>query len=158
MKIFNMSILWVCIVWASYGFATDDFDRDLYKYKSPTYLGGTVSFYRGSTTCNLQADHVVSLKDAHDSGASLFSPAEKQRFANDPENLVPACADVNQMKGARPPKDFWRLSNDNKGVEIDWNLHLWCRYVHRYYYIKAKYNLSFANNDTEIFKRCSPPF
>ena len=121
------------------------YNRADYGYKT-VYFFDVPSFYRGSTDCPLQADHVVSLHDAHNSGAKYWTAKQKHKFANDRENIVPACADVNQAKSNRTPKDFYRITTDKKGVEISWKKQRFCTYLTKYYAIKEKYNLTTHNN------------
>ena len=98
---------------------------------------------------------MVSLKDAHDSGAKNWTNEQKSQFANDPFNLVPSCARVNRSKSALTPSGFLKRSTDGRGVEVDWQSNRWCRYVLKYKSVKIKYSLSFQNNNSEIFEKCS---
>ncbi len=61
----------------------------------------------------------MSLQDAYNSGASSWSNAEKERFANDRVNHVSACASINRSKGASLPKDVIRKASDGKGVDYE---------------------------------------
>lgn len=49
-------------------------------------------------TCNV--DHVVALKEAHESGGWAWPAGQKQRFSRDPGNHAASRACVNQSKGA----------------------------------------------------------
>ncbi len=49
-------------------------------------------------TCNV--DHVVALREAHESGGWDWPQSQKQRFSRDPANHVASRACVNQSKGA----------------------------------------------------------
>jgi hypothetical protein len=95
---------------------------------------------------------VVSLKDAHESGASTWSVSKKKAFANDRSNHVPSCGRVNSSKGSEGPSDFLRRSNDGRGLEYE--IVRFCEYVHKYYAVKVKYELSFKSNKANLFKRC----
>jgi hypothetical protein len=62
-------------------------------------------------------DHVVSLAEAWDSGASAWDEARREVFANDPDNLLVVTAEVNRSKGDgdvaewRPPDEgSWCLT------------------------------------------------
>lgn len=46
-------------------------------------------------------DHLIPLKHAHDVGAAGWSPRQKEKFANDPENLVITNLKYNRQKGAK---------------------------------------------------------
>jgi hypothetical protein len=127
------------------------YDReDFYfqSYKPNTSIG----FYTNQSCDFINIDHVVSLKDAYDSGASSWSTYKKRTFANDKANHVPSCGRVNSSKGSAGPKDFLRRSNDGKG--LDYEIVRFCEYVQSYRAIKFKYELSFASNDQTIFADC----
>lgn len=47
----------------------------------------------------VEIDHVVSLSDAWQKGAFAWNRSKRQEFANDPINLVPTAASVNNKKG-----------------------------------------------------------
>ena len=126
------------------------FNRDLYGYESyPS--SATRGFYTGQT-CNTNIDHVVSLKDAHESGAGRWTIAERVTFSNDRLNHVPACSRINSSKGASTPSDFFRKSSDGKGMEYE--IKPRCAYLGIYYQVKKQYRLSFGNNDPKIFFDC----
>ena len=126
------------------------FDRDLYGYESyPTY--SSKGFYTGQT-CDTNIDHVVSLKDAHESGASRWTITERITFSNDRLNHVPSCSRVNSSKGSSTPSDFFRKSNDGRGM--DYEIRTKCAYLGIYYQVKRKYQLSLSNNDPSLFASC----
>ena len=126
------------------------YNRKSFQYKS--YTPNTdIGFYTLSR-CDTNIDHVVSLKDAHDSGASFWNNSLKEQFANDKANHVPSCSRVNSSKGASTPLDFLRKSSDGKGMEYE--IKSFCSYLEIYYQVKSKYNLSFDNNNPELFSRC----
>ena len=123
-----------------------DFNYHSYKPKS------SIGFYTNQTCDFINIDHVVSLKDAHDSGAASWSTYKKRTFANDKANHVPSCGRVNSSKGSAGPKDFLRRSNDGKGLEYE--IVRFCGYVQKYYAVKVKYGLSFQDNDSATFEQC----
>lgn len=127
-------------------YSRDDFNYRSYKPKT------SVGFYTGKTCRSINIDHVVSLKDAFESGASSWSEAQKTAFANDRENHVPSCRRVNSSKGSAGPKDFLRRSEDGKG--LDYKILDFCGYVLKYHSVKIKYGLSLASNSSNIFNRC----
>ena len=135
---------------ASLSFA-DSYDRKDFSYRS--YKPNTsIGFYTGKTCDFINIDHVVSLKDAYESGASSWSDSKKKAFANDRANHVPSCGRVNSSKGSATPKDFLRRSRDGKG--LDYQIVSWCEYVTKYHTVKIKYALSFADNTKAIFNQC----
>jgi hypothetical protein len=71
--------------------------------RSP-YTGDFVSFRRGAQTgAQVQIDHIVPLAYAWDMGAALWDRVERERFANDPANLLAVDGDSNQDKGDQEP-------------------------------------------------------
>tara|TARA_Y100001968_G_C19391268_1_gene735724 strand:+ start:213 stop:809 length:597 start_codon:yes stop_codon:yes gene_type:complete len=128
----------------------DKYKRKSFQYKS--YPPNTnIGFYTLSR-CDTNIDHVVSLKDAYDSGASSWNNSLKKKFANDKINHVASCLRVNSSKGASTPVDFLRKSNDGKGME--YRIKSFCAYLDIYYRVKTKYSLSFNNNNPELFFKC----
>jgi hypothetical protein len=129
----------------------DGSDRKDFNYRS--YKPNTdIGFYTGKTCDFINIDHVVSLKDAYESGAANWSASKKEAFANDRRNHVSSCGRVNSSKGSAVPKDFLRRSNDGKG--LDYKIVRWCEYVTKYHAVKIKYALSFADNTKVIFNQC----
>ena len=117
-------------------------------YKPDTSIG----FYSNQTCSSIHIDHIVSLKDAHDSGASSWSTYKKRTFANDKANHVPSCGRVRSSKGSAKPKGFLRRSNDGKGLE--YKIVRFCEYVQKYYAVKLEYELSFESNSSQTFADC----
>jgi hypothetical protein len=145
--------------WAQFGtgslitsaIVAGSYNRDSFYFQS--YKPNTsIGFYTNQTCDFINIDHVVSLKDAYDSGAALWSASRKQTFANDKANHVPSCGRVNTSKGSAGPKDFLRRSNDGKGLEYE--IVRFCEYVQRYYTVKVEYGLSFEGNDSATFEQC----
>lgn len=147
----KQAVLLLLFLWPAICFAKSGYNRknfSFHTYKPYTYTG----WYTGLPCENIDIDHVVSLKDAYESGASLWSNKEKERFANDRLNHVSACASINRSKGSSTPKDVIRKAGDGRGIEFEFiNL---CAYLDKYYKVKNKYGLSFENNDMSIFRKC----
>jgi hypothetical protein len=97
-------------------------------------------------------DHVVSLKDAYESGGYSWADSKKKIFANDRANHVPSCGRVNSSKGSEGPSDFLRRSRDGRGLEYE--IVRFCEYVQKYYAVKVKYGLSLVFNDKKVFGTC----
>lgn len=130
----------------SLGYNRSDFDYRSYR------TSATVGYYTGQTCSTMNIDHVVSLKDAHESGAKTWPAIKKSLFANDRENHVPSCRKINISKGSAVPQDFFRRSRDGKG--LDYEFVNFCRYVKKYFIIKKKYDLSFASSSAGLFTGC----
>ena len=129
----------------------EGYDRKDFNYLSYEH-NTAIGFYTGKACDFINIDHVVSLKDAYESGAASWSDSKKKTFANDRRNHVPSCGRVNSSKGSAVPKDFLRRSNDGKG--LDYKIVRWCEYVIKYHSVKQAYGLSFIVNDRSIFERC----
>jgi hypothetical protein len=86
-------------------------------------------------------DHLVPLKHAYDSGGADWSKEKKEKFANDPENLVITNKKYNRSKGA-------------KGIDkwLPINREYACRYIKHWMRIKNKYRLSLSESEIHSFK------
>jgi hypothetical protein len=119
----NLLLALLLISPASYA---DDHERKDFNYLS--YKPNTsIGFYTNQSCDFINIDHVVSLKDAYDSGAAFWSASRRQTFANDRSSHVPSCDRVNSSKGSAGPKGFLRRSNDGKGLEYE--IVRFCDYV-----------------------------
>ena len=140
----------IAIGTASLSFA-DGYDRSDFNYRS--YKPSTsIGFYTNQSCDFINIDHVVSLKDAYESGAVSWGVSKKETFANDRSNHVPSCGRVNSSKGSAVPSDFLRRSNDGKGLEYE--IVRFCEYVKKYYVVKQKYGLSLKGNSAKTFESC----
>jgi hypothetical protein len=90
------------------------------------YTGGIVR-----DAGSLDIDHVVTLKDAFDSGGFMWPKEKRVQFANDPENLLAVSASENRSKGSKGP-DEWLPRNPEYR----------CEYISKWMGVKAKYDLS----------------
>ena len=131
-------------------YANEKYNRKSFGYKSYK-TSSKIGFYTGEK-CDTNIDHVVSLKDAHISGAKKWTSKLKNRFANDKQNHVFSCIKINSSKGSYTPDVFLRRGSDGKGLE--YKIINPCKYLKIYYTIKMKYNLSFDNNNLALFKNC----
>ena len=77
---------------------------------------------------DLDVDHVIPLKWAHDHGAAGWTKDEKKLFANDPLNLLLVDDAENQSKGARGPATW---IPKNKGFHCEY-ASLWLRILNKY--------------------------
>ena len=98
-----------------------------------------------SDPSELHIDHVVSLKEAHESGAAGWSARERQRFANDMDNLLAVDAGENMSKGARGPEQW--LPDVGK-----------CRFIRKWLDVKQQWSLDIdrAESDAidDVLSRC----
>ena len=147
-KKLRLTIALLSIAFAAYAGGYNRTDFNYQSYKPSTSIG----FYTNQSCDFITIDHIVSLKDAYDSGAASWGAPKKEVFANDRSNHVPSCGRVNSSKGSVWPKDFLRRSND--GVGLEYEIVRFCEYVQRYYAVKVRYGLSLADNDSITFKSC----
>jgi hypothetical protein len=145
--VIKLSLFLACL-WLASGVIAEGYDRKDFNYRS--YKPNTdIGFYTGKTCDFINIDHIVSLKDAYESGAASWSDSKKELFSNDRQNHVPSCGRVNSSKGSAVAKDFLRRSNDGKG--LDYKIMRWCEYVTTYYSVTQIYGFSFIGNDAGIF-------
>jgi len=96
------------------------------------YTGRTISFTRGwETSLAVQIDHVVALSDAWHKGAQQWNTEKRERFANDPLELLAVDGPANQAK-----------SDGDAATWLPPNKPYRCEYVSRQIAIKEKYGLS----------------
>jgi hypothetical protein len=81
-------------------------------------------------------DHLIPLKHAHDVGASGWSHSQKEKFANDPENLVITNLRYNRQKGAKGI-DEWLPRHKEYA----------CKYISDWVKIKKKYSLKLRQEE-----------
>ncbi|PQE28804.1 secreted protein [Rutstroemia sp. NJR-2017a WRK4] len=102
-----------------------------------TATSGTwVSPYDGATwtaASDLDIDHLVPLSNAWKSGASAWTTAQRQAFANDVTNpqLLAVTDNVNESKGDSGPED-WKPSLTS----------YWCTYAKMWIKVKYTYSLT----------------
>ena len=151
MKTFSLYVISsIAIGIGSFSYA-EDYDRKDFNYRS--YKPNTsIGFYTNKTCDFINIDHVVSLKDAYDTGASSWGAGKKKAFANDRFNHAPSCGRVNSSKGSEGPSEFLRRSHDGRGLEYE--IVRFCEYVQKYYAVKIKYGLSFRSNKVHPFESC----
>jgi hypothetical protein len=90
--------------------------------------------YTGKTLTQseqVDIDHVVPLANAWRSGASAWSTADREAYANDPEVLLSVDDNANQEKGDKGPES-WRPPNRD----------YWCEYSRRWIWVKHDWRLS----------------
>lgn len=93
------------------------------------FSGDNLAFHQQDDN-SVDVDHLVSLSDAHQSGAAGWDGETKRRFANDPLNLLAVDAGLNRQKG---DSDAATWLPPNKGFR--------CEYVARQIAVKAEYGL-----------------
>ena len=101
----------------------------------------------------LDVDHLVPLKNTHDSGGWTWSPAKKEKYANrleDSDHLIAVTAEANRSKGERGP-DEWRPPDES----------YWCRYATGWTEVKSRWSLTMTEAEAEavveMFGTCEDP-
>jgi len=88
----------------------------------------------------LHIDHVVPLKEAHISGAKRWSQGKRERFANDPDNLLAVEAGANMSKGSDGPADWLPEFRE-------------CHYIARWVSVKEKWDLAMDRAEQRTVER-----
>jgi hypothetical protein len=84
---------------------------------------------RHTSPDTLQIDHRVPLAEAYASGGHRWTRAKRERFANDPLNVIAVTGSLNQSKGDQDPAE-WLPTYDQ------------CAYVAVWVVLKDQYHLS----------------
>ena len=90
---------------------------------------------------DLDIDHLVPLKNAHDSGGWVWDPIRKELYANylgDPDHLIAVAKGANRSKGAKGPED-WRPPDEG----------YWCQYATDWTEVKMEWGLSMTQKEVE---------
>ena len=85
-------------------------------------------------------EHIVAVSEAHDSGMCAASPALKQRFASDIDNLTLASPGVNRAKSGYDASEWLPKHNQ-------------CWYAGQIVTVKKKYELSFDKKEASVLRR-----
>ncbi|SMD14178.1 HNH endonuclease family protein [Kibdelosporangium aridum] len=86
----------------------------------------------------VQIDHRVPVKEAVRSGARDWTPEQRHRFYNDPNNLIAVSAKSNTSKGDRDPGRWTPRKRD-----------AWCDYATAYITTKTTYRLSIDTRERD---------
>ena len=130
-------------------------------YTSETYCsvntGKWFGIYTGQYYYNaseLDIDHFIPLKNAHQSGGYNWSSVKKEEFANyrlDPDNLIAVNLSSNRSKGAKGPNE-WKPSNNE----------YWCEYAYDWIRIKHYWKLTATQAEWDalvsMIKSCPTDF
>jgi hypothetical protein len=110
------------------------------------YTGTVIAFHRGPKTgAEVQIDHVVPLAYAWDMGAYAWTDEQRQRFANDLDELLAVQGQANEDKGDLPPG---RWMPPNTGFD--------CRYATIWITVSRKYSLPVDPASGDVLRRACP--
>ncbi|MGZ5422797.1 MAG: HNH endonuclease family protein [Aeromicrobium sp.] len=112
------------------------------------YTGRNIAFIRGwESSLAVQIDHVVALNDAWQKGAQTWTTEKRERFANDPLELLAVDGPAN---GSKSDGDAATWLPPNKPYR--------CEYIARQVAIKVKYGLSVTAAEgaamARVLERC----
>lgn len=105
------------------------------------YTGQRLLFVEDQNAAAVQVDHVYPLGRSWQMGAAAWSPDKRERFANDPLNLIATDGSVNASKGAQGAAE-WRPPNEGA----------WCLYSVRYVRVAASYDLPVTSADVDALR------
>ncbi|MGD0273268.1 MAG: HNH endonuclease family protein [Gaiellaceae bacterium] len=95
------------------------------------YTGKTIFFVRGPNSSAIQIDHLVALGDAWRTGATGWSAARREQYANDPAVLLAVDGPANEAKGDAdasqwlPPNRSYDCSYVVKQIAVKMKYRLW---------------------------------
>ena len=91
---------------------------------------------------DLDVDHVIPLAWAHAHGAYAWTAAQREQFANDPENLLVVDDGLNQAKGKKGPSEWLPPRQAHR-----------CEYLGLWQKMLNKYSLTMAPKEKRIFTK-----
>lgn len=103
--------------------------------------------YTGKTSfepSDIDIDHMIPLKEVHQSGGHAWTPQMKQYYANDlsdPNTLIAVDDSSNQSKGHRDPADW-----------LPPNRSYWCEYLTNWVDVKKKWDLTVDQAEVNALK------
>jgi len=109
------------------------------------YTGRSVAFTKSRATA-VQIDHIVPLGAAWARGARDWPQSERERFANDPVNLLATSAAANESKSDRGPAEWLPRAAFR------------CAYAVKWITVSTRYKLAVTRPDesslTTLLSRC----
>ena len=112
------------------------------------YTGDTVT-----DATKLDVDHMIPLKNAHDSGGWAWDKDKKAAYANEmgySDHLIAVTASANRKKGARGPEEYKPANQD-----------YWCDYAIDWVQIKVDWELSATQEEwtalQKMLETCDSP-
>lgn len=106
------------------------------------YTGAVLEFRKGTTSSDIEIDHVFPLEAAWHAGAHDWPLAKRVSFANDPANLLAADGSANSAKGSKSIAEW--LPPNRAYV---------CTYIATYLRVAADYQLPITTADQAVADR-----
>ena len=91
------------IDWGVVPYDRDDYQSADWREVRDQVCSADTLFYTGAKNTGCEADHVLSVSEAHHRGAHRFSDERKRSFYTDTRNLVPSDPAVNRTKSNHTP-------------------------------------------------------
>lgn len=105
------------------------------------YTGKTIEFTKANAAA-VQIDHIVPLSLSWQTGAVRWDQEKRQRFANDPINLLAVDGPTNAAKGDSSPSAWMPPARSH-----------WCDYSTRFIAVVAAYGLTITQADHDMLAR-----
>lgn len=128
---------------------SDDGDISYGVLRNDPYSGKDVTYEKGGTS-DIDIEHVVARSEAWDSGASEWTQAQRDAFANDPLELLAVSSGGNRAHGEKDAAG-WLPSVGVKSTGVN-NPDYDCYYVARQIAVKDKYDLSVDMTEKDAMK------
>ncbi|MFE0750853.1 HNH endonuclease family protein [Gordonia sp. NPDC058843] len=106
------------------------------------YTGAVLEFRKGTTSSDIEIDHVFPLEAAWHAGAHDWPLATRISFANDPANLLAVDGSRNSAKGSKSIADW-----------LPPNRAYTCIYIATYLRVAVKYQLPITTADQAVAHR-----
>ena len=123
------------IAWGKVPYERSEYTSSDWKNVRDSVCSAPTTFYTGeSNNGACEADHVLSVSEAHHRGAHRWSNQEKRAFYNDKTNLVPSIPAVNRDKSNHTPAQVGTSSDhawDAPGNDCEY-VRLWADAVVRH--------------------------
>lgn len=132
------------------------YDRDDWgERESDLCQTAIIGGFTGMSIDSCDVDHVVSLKEAHESGGHSWNIAKKQQFSQDPANHLAVRSCVNRSKASRDAGEWTKeWIARSKACEGGYELTDYCLLAKISYKIKLKYSLTIDDTEAKVMSSC----
>lgn len=133
------------------------YDRSHYgEHKSNICSTSRIGAFTALPLESCHVDHVVALKEAHQSGGHAWSIEKKKQFSQDPINHLATRACVNSSKGARDAAE-WTLTwiAKSKACGGGYKVVNYCTFIDTTITVKLKWGLTVDSAENKALKNCT---